>query len=244
MDKVQEQILSLVMKQEDAASNPMRYVREAVKGYALDILKFHLCDCNRCGHKCKTVTKPTGDADAPLLCIMDCPTPEQAKLDGDIDMFDGDESTKALLAHCFSDLHVDMNKILFMNTVSCCPSRTVPKADGTTEEIYRTPFRHEIEECSTYVKYAIECMYPPMMLIMGNIASNVFLKEPISKVRGKWINYYGIKAKITYSPHEVLDARGQISNEDWIQMGTEFRQDIKDAITAYQRQWPDSILFN
>lgn len=229
---------------EAAIRNPMRYVREAVKNFSLDILGKDIETCQFCKHKCKTKTLPTGDYDAPLLCIMDYPTKAQAELGKTISMFEGDESTRALLEHCFQDFHVDINKILFMNTVNCCPSREVPKADGKTEEIYRTPFQKEIQACSTFVKYAIECMYPPMLLIMGNVASNVFLKEPINKAHGKWIDYYGIKAKITYSPHEILDARGQVSNQEWIEMGEAFHQDIKDAMSAYRRNWPDSILFS
>lgn len=226
----------------EAARNPMAYVREAVRGFALDTLKDDIGKCRFCKHKCMTKTLPAGSNDAPLMCIMDYPTEKQAGLGKPAGIFDGDGEAKALLEHCFEDTDVNLGNIFFMNTVSCCPSRTVQKQDGT-EEVYRTPTQKEIAACSTFVKYAIQIIYPPMLLIMGNVASNVFLKEPISKARGRWIDYYGIKAKITYSPHEVLDARGQLSNEKWAEMGRQFRQDIADAITCYRRNWPDSILF-
>lgn len=227
---------------QDAARNPMAYVREAVRGLALKTLKDDIANCKFCKHKCRTKTLPAGSDDAPLMCIMDYPTERQASLGRPIGLFEGDEEAWNLISYCLGDTSVDMEKILFMNTISCCPSRTVQKQDGT-EEVYRTPTQKEIMACSTFVKYAIQIVYPPMMLVMGNVASNVFLKEPISKARGKWIDYYGIKAKITYSPHEVLDARGQLSNEKWAEMGRQFRQDIEDAITCYRRNWPDSILF-
>ena len=221
----------------------MQYVREAVKPYALNVLNRDICACNSCGCKCGTRTMITGDVDAPLMCIMDYPTEKQAKLNKPSGIFEGDDDARMLLEHCFENTGVNMEEILFMNTVSCCPSRAVA-VQGGTEEVYRTPFQKEIQACSTFVKYAIQIVYPPMLLIMGNVASNVFLKEPISKARGRWIDYYGIKAKITYSPHEVLDARGQLSNEQWAEMGRQFRQDIEDTITCYRRNWPNSILFH
>ena len=243
MDDVQMQILQAVQRAPGAARNPMAYVREAVRGFALDVLKNDIEKCQFCKHKCQTKTLPTGSDDAPLMCIMDYPTEKQAKLNKPSGIFEGDDDARMLLEHCFENTGVNMEEILFMNTVSCCPSRAVA-VQGGTEEVYRTPFQKEIQACSTFVKYAIQIVYPPMLLIMGNVASNVFLKEPISKARGRWIDYYGIKAKITYSPHEVLDARGQLSNEQWAEMGRQFRQDIEDTITCYRRNWPNSILFH
>lgn len=243
LDAIQEEILELVRGHPGALKNPAKYVKDAVRELSLQSLKDHITACSLCGCSCKAKTLPTGRGSVPLLCIMDCPTAEQAKADKPIGMFDGDEEAEKLLRYCFEPHGVDFDEVLFMNTVSCAPSRTVTKADGTKEEVFRAPFRKEIGNCSLFVKYAIETLFPPMMLIMGNVASNVFHHEPISKARGNWIDCYGIRSKITYSPHEILDARGQFTNEKWAEMGAQFKQDVGDALEWYKSVWPDSRLF-
>ena len=243
LDEVQTQILELAKSSPRAARNPTRFVREAVKEFSISALKSCIETCDRCECKCSARTLPSGSGSVPLLCIMDYPSAAQAKAEKCIGMFDGDEETEKLLRYCFEPHGVDFDQVFFMNTVSCASFREVKKFDGSTEKIYRTPIRKEIENCSLYVKYAIEMLFPPMMLIMGNVASNVFHHEPISKARGSWIDCYGIRSKITYSPHEVLDARGQFSNARWAEMGAQFKQDVGDALEWYKSQWSDSVLF-
>lgn len=221
----------------------MQYVREAVKPYALNVLNRDICACNSCGCKCGTRTMITGDVDAPLMCIMDYPTEEQAGLGRPIHIFDGNGDVKKFLEHCLAPHKVNLDRILFMNTVSCCPTRTVNTEAGT-EEVCRTPLPQEIKACSTFVKYAIDAVRPPMLLVLGNVASNVVLPMSISKARGRWISYHGIYTMISYSPAQILDARADGRQERWIRMSREFQTDMDNAMKFYRREWPDSILFD
>ena len=242
LEEAREKILEAVRGSPRAMKNPTRFVRETVADLSMQLLKRNMEVCDKCGCHCAAKTLPTGNAgNVPLMCIMDYPTAEQARAGKPLGMFDGDEASEKLLRKLFMEAGIDFNKVFFMNTVACAPSRKVSKADGTTEEIMRAPYKSEIENCSVFMKYAIEVLHPPMLIIMGNVASNVFLKEPITKARGKWIDYYGIHAKLTYSPHYFFDARGQMTNEQWLDIGRTLHKDIDDALAWYKKKWPNSV---
>ena len=226
-----------------AATNPIRYVREAVRRLSIRKLKSCMVGCQACPCHCGTKTIPFGTGSIPLMCIMDYPTEQQAMAGKPIGMFDGANDVAQLLQEVFDPYNVDLNKVFFMNTVSCAPMRAVPKADGTTEGVPRTPVTQEIQQCSLFVKYALDIIHPPMLIIMGNVASNVFVNEPISKAHGRWASYYGIPAKLTYSPRQVLEAKGQASNADWAQMDKSFREEVGNALEQYKQLWGNSVLF-
>lgn len=243
LDKIQEQILSCIKQSPDAAHNPMKYVREAIGGYAIEQLNKSIASCSCCKAKCKTRTLATGNPNASLLVIMDYPTESQAGFGKPIPLFAGNEKIERFLRSCFEEFHVDFDQILFMNTVNCCPSRTVNMADGTTKELYRTPLPGEIQACQTFVRYAVDVIHPPMMILMGGVASSVYIpQKSISKIRGTWQWVHCIPAMPTYSPHEIKDYRA-ISIEKSNAMLGEFKRDISCALSLYQKQWPNSNLF-
>ncbi len=242
MDAIQSQILNLARLSPKMAEDPMGFMREIIGPTALQQLNSGISVCNDCAVKCRTRTIGTGPHDAQLMVIMDYPSAEQAKLDRSISVFGGAPRLEEFLRRCFASFSVDFEQIFFMNTVCCCPSRTVEKATGT-EELYRTPNKSEIVACSTFMRYAIDIVHPPMIILMGAVASNVFEKNPINKARGKWLLPYGIPAMVTYGPNELLYLLGQISEEQRLQMQSDFKADIGNALTMYRRQWPDNKLF-
>lgn len=242
MDANQCQIFNLAMRSPEAAEDPMKYAREIFAPLAVKNVNKGITFCNGCEVKCKTRTLCTGPYDAQLMVILDYPTQEQAKLNRAIGVLEGTLQTEEFLRRCFASYHVDFDQIFFMNTVNCCPSRAVEKVTGT-EEVYRTPKTSEIRACSTFVKEAIDAIHPPMIIIMGAVASNVFEKAPISKIRGSWLMPYGIPAMVTYSPNELLWLAGQIDEGRRRAMMLDFKNDVGNALEMYKRQWPDNRLF-
>lgn len=243
LDNIQKQIAELVRQSPSAAKNPMKYVRAAVQEYGKDQINKAIANCNICGAKCKTRTLFTGAADAALMIIMDYPIEEQSKLNKPIDIFDNNSRIKDFIFSCFEKHNVNTSKLAFINAVNCCHSRTIQTQTGT-EEQYRTPLTKERDECQDFVKYAVDIVHPPMMIIMGNVASNIYIpKTPVSEIRGKWQNVYCIPTMVTYSPHEINDYHS-ISIEKATQMLKDFTADISNTIEGYKRMWPDSVLFN
>lgn len=221
----------------------MRYVREAVAPCAIQRMNQLLSNCKSCPIHCGTRTLGTGDPNASLLIIMDYPTAQQASYNRPISIFEGNEKVEAFLRATFEKEQVDFSKLFFMNTVNCCPSRTVKTATGK-EELYRTPLPNEIRACETYVKYAVDVLHPPMIILMGAVASNVYIKkQAISKIRGTWHSVHCIPAMLTYSPNEIQDYR-QVSVEKARLMLQEFQNDIHNALEQYRRMWPNSELFS
>ena len=171
------------------------------------------------------------------MVIMDYPHEKQIAKGNNF--FSDIPKIKAFLDKIFTKLDVNLEQIFYMNTVCGCTTRTV-QINNKIKNVYRPPTKTEIENCSTFVKYAIDIIHPPMIILMGNVALNVFVHEPISKIRGQWVNAYTIPAMATYSPTYLMDIKGQISETERIRMLKEFQGDIQNAITKYKRDWPNS----
>ena len=236
MDKIQEEIKQLLIRSEspDAAKNPMRYIRAAAREYGLSQMNKCITACNKCSNKCRTHTIVTGHPDAAFMVIMDYPTDNQAKLNKSLSVFEGNEKVETFLRTCFESNNVDFDKILFMNAVNCCRSRTVKKDHGI-EEVYTTPTQKEIDECGTFVRYTVDLIHPYVIILMGNVASNIYIKKKtISKIRGQWQSVYCIPAMPTYSPHEIQAYEKQ-DPERARQMLDNLQEDINNAIKVYKK---------
>lgn len=243
MDAQQVKILELLKQSPEAARNPMKYLRDAGRAYALHQTNLAIGHCNSCNVKCKTRTLATGPADAPLMVIMDYPVKAQLQANKIIGVFDCNEKIKTWMQKCFASYNVNFDRILWMNTVNCCPTETIPKVTGA-EEIGRTPTKGEIQGCQTYVKNLLDIVRPLQIIIMGNVALNVFHHESVHKAHGKWIEPYCIPAMVTYSPNEIMDrAAHGASVSGWQKMYDAFNQDVQNAIENFKRNWPESDLF-
>lgn len=237
MDDKQKQIQDIVLSIPEALQNPMGYVRNAIKDIGMAQLNRAIEYGGLPGLTCNTKTLITGDSDAALMVVMDYPTETQARLNKPIGMFEGAEKVRDFLKSCFEAHGVDFSKTLWMNTVPYCPT----KMDGN-QLVYRTPLKKEIDVCQTYVQYAVDLFHPPMLLLMGNVASNVYVRGTISRIRGTWQNVYCIPTMPTYSPNEMGEYR-KVAPEKAMTMLQDFKEDIAIAITEYKRRYPNSSLF-
>ena len=62
----------------------------------------------------------------------------------------------------------------------------------------RTPTDGEIAVCLPFLKRQIELIEPDVIIVLGGSAANALLdnEEPISRLRGKWLEYKTLKGKV------------------------------------------------
>jgi uracil-DNA glycosylase family 4 len=66
----------------------------------------------------------------------------------------------------------------------------------------RTPSPEEVQVCQPFVERQIELLAPKILVFLGNAAAKQLtgVTEGIMKLRGKWLNYSGIRAMATLHP--------------------------------------------
>jgi uracil-DNA glycosylase len=70
----------------------------------------------------------------------------------------------------------------------------------------RTPTPEEVQVCQPFVERQIELLAPKILVFLGNAAAKQLTgaTEGIMKLRGKWLNYSGIRAMATLHPAYLL----------------------------------------
>jgi uracil-DNA glycosylase len=70
----------------------------------------------------------------------------------------------------------------------------------------RTPSPEEVQVCQPFVERQIELLSPAMLIFLGNAAAKQLTgaNEGITKLRGKWLSYAGIRAMATLHPAYLL----------------------------------------
>jgi len=70
----------------------------------------------------------------------------------------------------------------------------------------RTPSPEEMQVCQPFVERQIELLNPKILVFLGNAAAQQLTgaTERIMKLRGKWLDYSGIRAMAIYHPAYLL----------------------------------------
>ena len=100
-----------------------------------------------------------------------------------------------LLDAAFQSVGIDTNRDCYIsNIVKCRPPNN------------RKPQSEEIESCSTWLDQQINLINPKIIVLAGSTAVESYLsiKEPISKIRGKWIERDGRKVMPIFHPSYLL----------------------------------------
>jgi len=100
-----------------------------------------------------------------------------------------------LLDAAFQSVGIDTNRDCYIsNIVKCRPPNN------------RKPQKEEIESCSTWLDQQINLINPKIIVLAGSTAveSCLNIKEPISKIRGKWIERDGRKVMPIFHPSYLL----------------------------------------
>jgi uracil-DNA glycosylase family 4 len=99
-----------------------------------------------------------------------------------------------LLSKIIAAIHLNRKQVYICNAVKCRPPHN------------RTPQTDEINTCLPFLKRQIAAIQPDFICALGTVAAQTLLNttEPISKLRGRFYDYQGIKLLPTYHPAYLL----------------------------------------
>lgn len=232
MDEIQKQILELTKRAN--VPNPIHYVDYAVEELAMQTLNKYIKSCDYC-EECAGGTKSlvAGNPHAAIMIIGEYVLPSQSEKEL-VNPYEGSLEGE-LIKMALEDLHVNPEQLLWMNVVNCYTHKMV-----NGKALRRAPKTSERENCQTYIDYAIDAFKPLYIILLGNIALNVFKTSVIGKERG---NMFMIRDKIptmpTYSPstiQQMIDDEDDFA-EDFYQ---DFCDDLKTLFTEAAKTYPDS----
>jgi uracil-DNA glycosylase len=95
----------------------------------------------------------------------------------------------------------------------------------------RNPEPDEIETCSPFLAKQIEAIRPRVLVSLGKVASQVLLNDatPITRLRGRWREAFGVPLMPTFHPAYLLRSPGEKAKA-W--------EDLKAVVQALGREVP------
>jgi len=157
----------------------------------LEAIRTDLGDCRRCrlsGSR-KMIVFGSGDPHAKIVFVGEGPGYEE---DQRGEPFVG--AAGKLLTKIIEAMNLNREQVYICNIVKCRPPGN------------RNPMPEEIDTCSPFLKRQIAAIKPDVICALGTFAAQTLLetKEPISKLRGRFHNYMGIRLMPTYHPAFLL----------------------------------------
>jgi DNA polymerase len=167
----------------------------------LEKLKNKIGNCKLCDlYKNRTnVVFGTGNPNSRLMFIGEAPG-EDEDIQGE--PFVG-RAGQLLTKIIENGIGIKRNEVYIANIVKCRPPEN------------RNPKPLEALTCLPFLKSQISIISPEVIVCLGKVAMEYLLQrtEPISKVRGKWLEYNQIPVMITFHPSYLLrnpSAKGDV----------------------------------
>ncbi|MBT8043204.1 MAG: hypothetical protein KJN98_08545, partial [Pontiella sp.] len=181
-------LAELAREPEPEASRPMVVEAAAVPSdfESVDAIAAHIAACTSCG-LCRTRTRTVpgeGNADAPdILFVGEGPGADE---DAQGRPFVG--RAGKLLDKMIDAMGYRREQVFIANVVKCRPPEN------------RKPVREEMDQCLPYLRRQIELIRPKVIVGLGGTAMEGLLGNPvgITRMRGVWQEYAGIKLMPTY----------------------------------------------
>jgi uracil-DNA glycosylase family 4 len=194
----------------EEAPNPCQSIGKA--GHLAQIA-LEIAQCQKCA-LCQTRTNTVpgvGDPDAKLVFVGEAPGFYEDQKGEPFVGKAGDLLDKMIGAMGFSRQTVHI-----LNVIKCRPPDN------------RNPNPDEIASCEDYLLRQLEVIEPKLIVSLGNFASHCLLatNEPISRLRGNWKEYHGIKLMPTFHPAYLLRNPGG-KRQCW--------DDLQKVIAEYER---------
>jgi len=172
-----------------------------------------ISQCRKCGLcQARTNTVPgVGDPDAKLVFVGEAPGYYE---DQKGEPFVG--KAGELLDKMIGAMGFSRQTVHILNVIKCRPPEN------------RNPTSEEIFACETYLLRQLDVIEPKLIVSLGKFASHCLLatKEPISKLRGNWKEYHGIKLMPTFHPAYLLRNAGG-KRHCW--------EDLQKVMAEYER---------
>ena len=157
----------------------------------LQDIRLDLGDCQRCrlAEDRKNIVFGSGSPSAKLVFVGEGPGFEE---DQQGVPFVGQAGQ--LLTKIIEAMHLRREQVYICNIVKCRPPRN------------RNPLPDEIKTCFQFLDRQIAAIRPDLICALGTIAAQTLLNtaEPISRLRGRFHDYNGIRLLPTYHPAYLL----------------------------------------
>lgn len=165
----------------------------------LEQIRNDLGDCRRCKlWKGRTnIVFGTGNPHAQLVFVGEGPGYDE---DRQGEPFVG--KAGQLLTKIIEAMKLSRDQIYICNVIKCRPPEN------------RNPEPDEIKACFPFLKRQLDSISPDFICALGSVAANAFLEKEvfISRVRGRFFDYKGIKVMPTYHPAYLL--RNPVKKKD------------------------------
>ncbi len=157
----------------------------------LEEIRAEIGECTRC-RLCEERTHivfGVGNPDAPLMFIGEGPGRDE---DIQGEPFVG--RAGQLLTKIIEAMGMKRSDVYIGNIVKCRPPEN------------RAPLPDEIATCIPFLHQQIESIQPKVIVCLGSVAFQALLQteQKITKMRGQWQEYQGIKVMPTYHPAYLL----------------------------------------
>jgi DNA polymerase len=176
-----------------AAPSAHLFVEPAVQSAAtLDALRAEIGDCQRC-KLCRARTNivfGVGNPNAELMFVGEGPGRDE---DLQAEPFVG-RAGKLLTEIITKGMKLRREDVYIANVVKCRPPEN------------RNPEPDEIAACRPFLERQIQLVAPKVLVALGTFAAQTMLgvRTPISRLRGQWFDYDGIKLMPTLHPAYLL----------------------------------------
>ena len=170
-----------------------------------DELKFRVLGCIQCklATTRQNVVFGEGDPNADIMFIGEGP----GKVEDETGRPFVGRSGELLTRIIENGIGVSREDVFIANIVKCRPSvDMLMKKD-------RPPDAEEVEACNGYLLEQIKLIEPRVIITLGNPSTRFILntQKGITKLRGNWHDFNGIKVMPTYHPSYVLRNGGEKS---------------------------------
>ncbi len=157
----------------------------------LDDIMRAVQNCQKCP-LCETRTNivfGAGNENANLVFVGEAPGADEDKQGKP---FIGKAGQK--LTQIINAIRLSRDEVYIANVLKCRPPNN------------RNPLPNEIEACEPYLIAQLEIIKPKVICALGTFAAQTLLKtnQPISKLRGRFHTYQGIRLMPTYHPAFLL----------------------------------------
>ena len=164
---------------------------ERIAGDTLPRIREDIGDCTRCKlHKARTkIVFGTGNPNADLMFVGEGPGRDE-DLSGE--PFVG--RAGKLLTDMIKAMGLQREDVYIANVVKCRPPEN------------RLPEKDEIATCSPFLMRQIDAIRPKVICTLGSCSAQTLLQtaQGISKLRGEWFAFRGVKLMPTYHPAYLL----------------------------------------
>jgi DNA polymerase len=166
------------------------------KAEALERLRHDLGDCHRCklSQGRTNIVFGEGNPASELMFIGEGPGPDE---DEQGRPFVGEAGK--LLTSLINKMGFERDDVYIANIVKCHPSNN------------RDPEEDEVSSCLPFIKAQVNIVRPRVIVALGRISAQSLLetKTPISRLRGKFLEFEGIPVMPTFHPAYLLKNRAE-----------------------------------